>query len=244
MSEATETTTVAATEAEAAAPVPAAPNGYVSMQKQVFHFKKEKLRDDKGNVVGEGEKLPSAELYMPIPTVSRLLEILQDTTDKFAKERELLMGAVSDVVYDVVRGQINAFRDVEANKKTPITQAVLNLDKLDWTAIANMPKSERGTSVPSDEDQQSFFDSYLEVMPEATNKGKDKIENHIAIFKTGFKKQRNQKDFLEVFRNALLVYISNAPAEAVEDNQTVVEYFNNKLERMLKAEEKITMDDI
>lgn len=221
--------------------VPAAPNGYVDMQKQTFHFKTEKLRDEKGTVVGEGKKHPKTDLYLPIPKADRLVQILQGG-EEFAKERELLMSAVTDVVYAVARGQINDFR--ENNKDGTVTAAALNYDKLDWTAIANTPAGQRGTSVPSDEEIQAFLDSYLEVMPALLEKDKSKIENHVALFKAGFKKQRGQKDFLEVFKNALLVYASNVPEDVVEDHSAVIEYYSNRLERMLSAEEKITLNDI
>lgn len=233
--------TLAQATAASEPPVPAAPNGFVTMEKQSFHFKTEKLRDDKGTVIGEGKKIPKADLFLPIPKTERLIEILQGG-EEYKKERELLMSAVKDVIYGVARGQINDFR--ESNKDKVVTAEALNYDKLDWTAIANTPAAQRGTSVPSDEDMQVFFNSYLEVMPQATNKPKEKIENHIVLFKTGFKKQRGQKDFLEVFRNALGVYVTAVNEETLEENQEVVEYFSNRLERMLSAEEKITLEDI
>jgi hypothetical protein len=227
---------------DAAAVAPPAPSDYVVMQPVKFHFKKEKLRDETGKEIGEGKKLPSASLFLPIPKSSYLVEVLQDTTDKFAKERALLMDAVQDIVYSVARGQINTFR--ETNKDTPVTMSVLNLEALDWTKIANMPKGERGTSVPSDEDIKAFLDSYLEVMPEATNKSKEKIENHVALFSAKFKKQRAQKELLEVFQAALNIYVNTVTEDVLEDNLPVVEYFANMLARYLKSEEKITMDDI
>lgn len=244
-----ETNNAAATETNAAAaPVaPAAPNDYVTMQSQKFHFKKEKLRDETGKEIGEGKKLPTAELFLPVPKSSYLVEILTDTTDKFTKERALLMDAVSDVVYGVARGQINAFREIPANKETPITMSVLDLQKLDWTAIANMPKGERGSSVPSDDDIKAFLESYLEVMPAATGKSKEKIENHCALFTAKFKKQRGQKELLEVMLSALSIYVATvgeSQPEVLDDNAPVVEYFTNMLDRYLKSEEKITMDDI
>lgn len=233
--------------APAAPAAPEAPNDYVKMSEVTFHFKKEKLRDEAGKEIGEGKKLPSAKLYLPVPKPEYLVALLQSTDEATAKQRALVMDAIFDVVYGVARGQINAFREVPANKDTPITMSVLNLEKLDWTAIANMPKGERGSSVPSDEDIKSFLESYLEVMPEATGKTKEKIENHVALFTAKFKKQRGQKELLEVFQQALNIYI-NAVAETqpdvLEDNAPVIEYYQAMLDRYLKSEEKITLDDI
>lgn len=228
----------------AAAPVaPPAPSANVAMQPVTFHFKTDKIRDEKGTVIGEGKKLPSANLFLPVPTKEYLIQVLQGG-EEYKKEQDLLMGGVLDVIYGVARGQINAFREVDANKESLVTQEVLDLSKLDWTAIANMPARERASSIPSDEDQQAFFDAYLEVMPAALDKPKEKIENHINIFKSGFKKHRAQKDFLEVFQSALGVFANTVPTEVLEEHLPVVEFFTNRIERFLKAEEKITMDDI
>ena len=213
----------------------------VTLVKSVFHFKTEKLRDEKGAVIGEGKKHPSVEIDLPVPTIGRLQEYLA-APEQFQKEVELLLATITDQVYRVARGQINDFR--EANKDTEVTAASLNYDKLDWTAIANMPKSERASSVPGDEDIKGFLDSYLAIMPTALNKPKQNIENHVVCFQTGFKKQRSQKDILEMFTNALSVYIATAGEAALEEHMEVIEYFTNRLSKLLKAEEKITMDDL
>lgn len=227
----------------AAAPdVPMAPiNEYVTMQPSAFHFKTDKVRDETGKVIGEGKKHPSVVIPLPIPKTTRLIEFLSDTT-KYAKEVELLMASAAATVFAVARGQINDFR--EKNPAGVVTPGVINYDGLDFTAIANMPKSERGSFVPADEDVKAFLDSYLEIMPAATGKEPARIKNHVDIISTGFKKQRAQKDVLELFKDAFSVYITAAPAEVLEEHMEVIEYFNGRLDRMLKVEEKITMDDL
>lgn len=213
----------------------------VTLVKSIFHFKTEKLRDEKGQVIGEGKKHPAVEIDLPVPTTERLIQFLQDPVT-FAKEVELLNSTILDQVYRIARGQINDWR--EANKDGTVTPAVLNFDKLDWTAIANMPKAERASSIPSDEDQNAFLASYLEVMPTALNKPKQNIENHVACFQSGFKKQRSQKDILEMFKNALAVYLTTAGDERVEEHLEVIEYFSNRLDKMLKSEDKYSMDNL
>lgn len=216
-------------------------NANVELQKSKFHFKKEKIKDAEGKEVGEGVKLPTAELNLPIPTKGYLVQILQGG-EEYAKDLELLLQAVSDVVYVQARAQINAWR--EDNPGKPITEEVLNFKKLDWHEIAITPKAERGSSVPGEDDIKAFLDSYVEIMPAATGKPVEKIKNHVTIFAAGFKKQRGQKAFLEVFKSALQVYVETAPAEVLDDNKEVVEYFDNRLTRMINSEEKITLDDI
>jgi hypothetical protein len=234
-----EGTDTAAT-ATAATATPAPINEHVSMAKTPFHFKTDKVRDAEGKVIGNGKKHPSVDIYLPVPKAERLAQFL--TSPGFDKERDLVLTAVSAIIFGVARGQINDFR--EKSPDATVTPAVVNYDKLDFTAIANMPKSERGSFVPADEDVAAFLESYLAVMPAATNKPLDKIKNHCDIISTGFKKQRAQKDMLEFFKDALGIYVLNAPEEAVDEHSEVLEYFNNKLDRMLKVEERITMDDL
>ena len=233
------TATTAAPAAAPAAPEPI--NEFVNMSKQSFHFKTPIIKDEAGKKIGEGAKHPSVEIYLPVPKLSRLQEFLADPV-KFAKEVELLNSAVSGIIYGVARGQINDFR--EANPDGTVTPAVLNYERLDFTAIANMPKSERGSFVPADEDVKAFLASYLEIMPAATNKDAERIKKHCEIISTGFKKQRAQKDMLEFFKDAFAVYIGAAPEAVVEDHLEVIEYFTNKLDRLLKVEERVTMDDL
>lgn len=235
---------------EAAAPAPAAVtpiNEFVNMQETAFHFKTDKdvvIKNEAGEVTEtiKGKKPPSVKIHLPVPKPSRIVEFLSDTTEKFAKERELLLSAVHSVIFGVTRGQINDFR--EKNPNDAVTPAVINYDKLDWTAIANMPKSERGSFVPADEDVKAFLDSYLEIMPAATGKDPAKIKNHCDIIATGFKKQRAQKDILEFFQDAFAIYLTKAAPEVAEEHEEVIEYYQNRLARMLKVEEKITMDDL
>lgn len=213
----------------------------VNLIKSAFHFKTEKLRDENGSVIGEGKKHPSVEIDLPVPTIARLQEYLA-APEQFKAEVDLLLSTIADQVYRVARGQINDFR--EANKDVEVTAASLNYDKLDWTAIANMPKSERASSVPSDEDIKTFLESYLAIMPAALNKPKKNIENHILAYQNAFKKYRSQKEILEVFSNSLAVYAATASPETVEENLEVVEYFATRLGKLLKAEEKVTLNDL
>lgn len=230
-----------------AAPAPV--NDFVVMNKAVLHFKSEKLRDADGKLAKDadgkqllGPKHPSVTIHLPVPKPSRLVEFLQNADGSFGKEQELVLSAVNAIVFGIARSQVNAFR--ESTPDGVVTPAVLNYDKLDFTAIANMPKSERGSYVPSDEDLKAFTDSYMEVMPKAANKDVEKIKNHVDIISTGFKKQRGQKEMLEFFQNAIAVYIAAAGDDAVEEHLEVIEYLQNRLSRLLGVEDKITMDDL
>lgn len=227
---------------QAAVQTPAVdPNATVVMVEQPFHFKTEKLRNEKGEEIGTGKKHPTVKIALPVPTQLKLMQWLSEP-ETYAKELKLISDTMLDQVYRVARTQINDWR--EANKDGTVTTASLNYDKLDWTAIANMPKGERASSIPSDEDIKAFLESYLAIMPAALNKSKDKIENHLLLFSTGFKKQRSQREILEAVVGFISVYMSAAGEETVAEHEEVLDYFSAKLERMLKVEEKITLDSL
>lgn len=213
------------------------------MVKQNFHFKTEKIRNEKNEVIGEGKKHPSVELDLPVPTLDALAEFISDPA-KYAKEVELLLSTLTDQVYRIARQQINDFRDKQENKDATVTASVLDYDKLSWSAIANMPKAERASSVPGDEDIKAFLTMYADIMPAAMSKNKEQIENHVLCFQTGFKKQRSQKEILEFFKQAIAIFAATAGEEAVGEHLEVIEYFSNRLDKMLQAEEKITLDSL
>lgn len=225
-----------------AGPVPAAPSEHVTMQKRNFHFKKEKdvMSEDGKTVVEEGKKLPTAECYLPIPTPAYLAKILTAPADQFVKERELIMSVVADAVYSVARGQVNDFR--EKDPTAVVTNAALDYDRLDFTAIANTPKAERGAYVPGDEELKAFLEVYVGVMPAATDKPVENIKNHVPFYQSLFKKYRNQKQVLQLFANSLSVFVTSVEPDVLEEHQDVVEYFISKLDKWLKAEEKLDMD--
>jgi hypothetical protein len=226
----------------AAAEAPATdPNALSAMVKELFHFKTEKLKNETGEVIGEGKKHPSVTLDLPVPTIKRLQQFLADPAT-YAKEVELLISTVTDTIYSAARAQINDWR--EANKDGTVTAAAINYDKLDWTAIANMPKRERASSVPDEDDIKAFLEVYLEVMPAALNRPKKNIENHILCFQTVFRRQRSAKDILEMFQNSLAVFIQTVGEEVVAQHLQVLEYYSDRLAKLLASEEKISMDTL
>lgn len=229
----------AATAVEAT-PLPPAPAG-TDFKALKFHFKTEKIRDDKGVVVGEGKKHPSVDLPLPIPTTATLATFLASAA-QFPKEVELLLSAVTDQIYNIARQQINAAR--ENTKDLVVSAATLDFAKLSWTAIANMPKSERASIVPADEDVLAFLEVYKQVMPAATGKDAAKIAVHCDIIKDAFKKVKSQRPMLEVFQNAFTIFVASVDEATLEEHLAVVDYYKGRLDKLLASEEKISMDDI
>ncbi len=203
------------------------------------HFKKEKIKDSSGNVVGEGKKLPSFKKSAPVPTVEGILAIVENGGAGLA----LLQEVMADIIFGQIRRETNDIRTKNAENKQPdaeIKAEQIDDSKLDWNYIANLPKSDRRSLGITDEDWESFFTDYLAVMPAATGKDKDRIEQHVGIFKRKFSNVRNDKAALGVLRDALNVWAANTAA--MEDNSEVYEYLSKRVESLLAEEEKVLAD--
>lgn len=196
-----------------------------------FHFKKEKIKDSAGKVIGEGKKLPSIKANLPVPSAEGILAIVQTG----GKELELLQDAMADIVFSQARGQINDLR--EKSPEAEIKPDFLDLSKLNWSFIANLPKSERRGLGISDEDWDAFFADYRAIMPKATGKDEDRIEKHVAIYKRKFATIRNDKKALGVLNEMLALWAANTGA--MEDHETVYDYLKKRVEVLLQEEEKV-----
>lgn len=196
-----------------------------------YHFKKEKVKNEKGEVIGEGKKLPTVKTSIPVPTADGLLAIISAG----GKPLELLQEMMQDVVYERGRQLINAFREQNSDKE--VTPDVIDAAQLDWNVIANLPKSERRGLGISDEDFEQFFEDYKGVMPLATGKDLDRIEKHVAIYKRKFATVRNDKKALGVLNDMLALYA--ASTASMEENQAVYEYLKKRVETLLQEEEKV-----
>lgn len=203
----------------------------VDMKEVSFHFKKEKIKDTAGKVIGEGKKLPSIKASLPVPSAEGILTIVQAG----GKELELLQDAMSDIIFSQARGQINELR--EKGTDVEIKPDALDTSKLSWSFIANLPKSERRGLGISDEDWDAFFADYRAIMPKATGKDEDRIEKHVAIYKRKFATVRNDKKALGVLNEMLALWAANTGA--MEDHETVYDYLKKRVEVLLQEEEKV-----
>jgi len=196
------------------------------------HFKKEKIKNAAGEVIGEGKKLPSIKLNVPVPSMEGILEIIQAG----GKELELLQDAIFDQVYGQLRTLVNDIRS-----KNPDTDEIkpeqIDLKQLAWSVIANLPKGERRGLGISDDDWDSFAADYRSIMPKVTGKDLDRIEKHIQLFKKKFYPCRNDKKALQVLHDALQLWAANT--SLMEDNQEVYEYLKGRAETLLAEEEKV-----
>jgi hypothetical protein len=197
-----------------------------------YHFKKEKIRNQAGEVIGEGKKLPSIKVAVPRPTAEGLVEIIKAG----GKELELLLDAATDVVVDRVRNLINEIR-AKLPEGAELKPEMIDLNQAHWSIIANIPKAVRKGLGISDEDWEDFAADYRSIMPTATGRDADRIEKHIQLFKKKYAPCRNDKKALAVLREMLDVWAANTGA--MEENQTVYEYLKDRADSLLQEEEKI-----
>lgn len=204
-----------------------------------FHFKKEKIKDEKGEVVGEGKKLPTYKTTIPVPTPEAILDIISHGAEEGAGKKglELLLDVMYDVAFERGRQVINAFREDPKNEGKEVPADLLKSEDLDWYAIASLPKGERRGLGLSDEDWEDFYKDYRAVMPAAAGKDKDRIEKHVQIYKKKFATIRNDKKALGVLNEMLALYA--ASTSAMEDNQGVYDYLKKRVETLMKEEEKV-----
>lgn len=197
-----------------------------------FHFKKEKMKDDKGAVIGEGKKLPTLKLQLPVrPSADAVLKIIEVG----GKELDLLLDTMQETVESRAREIINAWREKNEGKEVP-ADVLADAKSFAWSTIANLPKSERGLGIEEAE-WDAFFEDYRAVMPGATGKDKDRIEKHIQIYKRKFQSIRNDKKALGVLDDMLALYATATPN--MEDNQKVYDYLKERVVTLKQEEEKV-----
>ena len=197
-----------------------------------FHFKKEKIRNQANEVIGEGKKLPSIKVAVGRPNAEGILEIVKAG----GKELDLLLDAAADIVIDRVRGLINEVRAMLPDGQE-IKPELIDLSQASWSIIANIPKAVRKGLGISDEDWDDFSADYRAIMPGVTQKDADRIEKHIKLFKSKYAQCRNDKKALAVLAEMLDVWAANTGS--MDDNQTVYEYLKGRAASLMQEEEKV-----
>ena len=179
-----------------------------------FHFKKDKL----------GNKRPSVELKLPVPSVQGIITILE----KGGKGLELLQEAVSDVI----RSQAAS---IVSDNET-ISQATFPVDQISWDFIANMPKADRRQSSIASEVWEAFAKDYIEVMQSVTGKSVDAVTNATIVFLKKFSIVKTNKDVLKKLKEQLGLYM---------ENSRNAEQFTEILELLIsKADAYLTANDV
>ncbi len=211
------------------------------MKLNVFHFRKEKTKDEAGNEI-DVYKHPSAKIPLPVPTREQLAEIFNAPSTgegNRASEQVYILGLVEDAYYDQARDQINEYR--ENNARTPVTAAIIDYSKLTINALANMPASERGSKI-SDEDMAAFILDYTSIMPNALQKDAAKIKAQANLLEKGLRTVRTDKKVLDVMKQVLQVWAGNTAN--LEEHQQVYDMLTSRITKWVSAEPKNVLESI
>jgi hypothetical protein len=228
-----------ATKQEAAPPAPA------GMKNEVFHFRKEKVTDESGQEIGEVFKHPSVTIPLPLVTKELVLEIFSAPSEgdgNRATEQKYILDTLYDQIYLQAREQINEAREAQKdNKEFRVTADVLDYNKLNITALANMPASERGNKI-SEEDIKAFIADYVAIMPAALQKEASKIKAQAGLLEKGLRTVKTDKKVLEVMGQVLQVWAGTTTA--LEEHQSVYEMLKGRIDKWSKAEPKNVLEQI
>jgi hypothetical protein len=216
------------------------------MKAQVFHFRKEKIKDPETQKEIEVYKHPSVTMPLPMTTVEQVKDIFNAPTTgdgNRGAEQKFILDLISDAIYLQAREQINEFRESDKYKpkEVLITPDVLDYSKLTVTALANMPASERGSKV-SEEDMAAFLQDYVAIMPAAANRDATKIKAQADILEKGLRTVKTDKKVLGVMRDLLTLWAANT--QNLEEHQEVYDMLTNRINKWLAAEPKNVLESI
>jgi len=203
-----------------------------------FFFRAEKLKDVNGKDLGESKKMPSFKCALPVPTPEELIAYLVNAEGNEAK---LICDIVSDSIYQVARAQINDWR--EANKEaTEVSPAAVDLDKLDFSVIANTPRETVGRQGVSDEAWAAFYDAYFQTMV-AAGEEKNRATTQVAVITNKFKSVKDVK-VLNRMQDKLNLFAASAGEEGLREHAKAFMLTLNRLEAAIKKAGETSLDDI
>jgi len=183
----------------------------IDFRETTFRFKKDKLENKRANVT----------VALPVPSVEGMIAIIE----KGGKEFKLLV----DAAFDVVRG---VAQELVSNDESIKDQSGLDLSKLSWEAIANMPEGERST-IP-EEQWKAFVEDYIAVMPAMANKSVEAVTNATLVFVKKFAQFKTDKETLKKLQLQLAIYMESKNAENFTD---ILALLNRRVETYLAADD-------
>lgn len=199
-----------------------------------YFFKKTKLKDDSGNVVGEGRKHPDVVATFPVPTTEEIVSMIASG----GPASKLIVDAIYDTIFQAGRQQIYNF--LESNPDGTFTANDFDLSKLTLEQIALIPKKERGAWAPSEEDLKDFNEDYKETMVTLVGYDPKKVGTHCKNFEKGLVKIKADKAILAKVKELLVVYAANT--QNMEEFQQTYDWFVARIDKWSKLEEKVTVD--
>jgi len=202
-----------------------------------FNFKTRTVKDENGALMKTLKKQPSVIVALPFLTADEVVVILNSDD---VKAKDLVLDYVNSAIKDQARSQfdelIESFGDDDSRT---VSGDQLDLDKLTFSYIANLPPAQRGARALSDEDFVAFFTDYTNVMVATTGKPIEKIKKHIELFKKPAR-VKAAKDVLAVLVEQLDIYLVSSPN--LEETGEAANRVRTRFDKWLKAEEEIDLN--
>ena len=154
-----------------------------------FTFKSRKLKDEQGREVGEAFKPEPVIASIPVPTAALLIQYLQQpdpvkSEDGKAVEatvaqkvKQLILDTIHGLIKDQGKDQLDSvLEEMDLRNPRPLALTDLDFDKLSLEVIALIEPARRGAVALSDDDYNSFFEDYTQVMSQAAGLEEKKIK--------------------------------------------------------------------
>ncbi len=192
----------------------------VDVKEVKFSFRK----DDLGN------KRPTVELKLPVPSVEGLIAIMNTG----GKQLDLLLSAAADVIIAQARSILNDNESM-IGENFPFEQC-------SWSAIANMPESEKRGRGIAKEVWEAFAKDYIEVMPSITGKTADQVGLAAKLFLNKYSAIKTQKPVINKLREQLAIYANNS--SNAEQFLDCIKFLDEKAETLLQADETAMLENL
>lgn len=202
------------------------------MTKQVFHFKKEAVKDAAGNKVADGKKLPSVALLLPLITAETVLTVFTDPAK--AKEQQFMLDQMQNAVYLGARDQINSYRERNPGSDVPLD--VLDASKLSIEALTAAAEESGASNKLTDEDWDAFYEDWTSTMlaTEWTSENREaKVAAQVNLFKKQLRRSRDKK-LLRGVEQLLAIYASNS--KGLQDNLACYENLTGYVNKWVNYE--------
>lgn len=187
---------------------------WYSSDRVKFTFKEDKI----------GNKRPSFELVLPMPTVDGVVAMLSDE-----KQTALLLDLLADEVKRQARLQVG-------DEQNPVNeQSALDLAKLTMKYMSEMPKSERRGGGISKEVWEAFAADYIAIMPAITGKNADAVGNAAKLLLAKFQPVKTNKKVIAFLKTQLGLYFTNTASP--EDYAECFKFLDEKADALLAADE-------
>lgn len=203
----------------------------------VMEYRNEQFRFDFRTDSETKTRRPSFWLTGPVITWEGLLKRTSDPDP-------VVRGKYQNYVLDLISGQVfNAMKAQVGDEENPVNrQDDLKVENITLDALVNQPASVRRGNGISKEIWEAFGKDYLAVMPTATGKSVERINNQVKLLLGKFAACKTQKKVIKKLQEELEIYIT-ATTE-LESYADCVEFLMTKSADLLNMTEETMLESL